>query len=151
MAVLEIRFQTIFSETSVKLRSQFMITRRKFGLSNLTSIAVDGAVEGAGIIYSSIKYSAALTVRGYFLLADSCNVCTFLSIFSKRERYLRNILQTSLPLYSYDLSMKYHVNLVKYINPYGKIVSDHIFNACIVMDILDLTNQGCTSNLIRRV
>lgn len=123
MAVLEIRFQTIFSETSVKLRSQFMITRRKFGLSNLTSIAVDGAVEGAGIIYSSsIKCSAALTIRGYFLLADSCNVCTFLSVFSKRERYLRNILQTSLPLYSYDLSLKYHINIVKYINPYGKIV-----------------------------
>lgn len=76
----------------------------------------------------------------FYCLTPAMFVCAFLSIFSEWERYLTNILQTSLSLHSYDLSLKYCVNQVKHINPYGKIVNDHTFNACIVMDICDVTN-----------
>lgn len=66
LALQQIIFQKNSSETSMKLRSQLMIIRRKFGLSNLTSITVNGAVEGAGTTYSSSKKcSTALTVWGY--------------------------------------------------------------------------------------
>lgn len=64
----------------------------------------------------------------------------FLSFFSKcgkvSYKYPTN---HSYSLHSYNLSLKYCVSQVKPINLYGKIFNDHVFNACIVMNIADVT------------